>query len=213
VAQETNIHWTPTTIPLILSQAQHTTPHLALATSSSNEETANWYKPGSTFVLAMNQWTSWIIARGADTPLGQWSYLELVGKLSKHQVIILAYQVCHQKFDMASDMALLQQIASRIANPNPRKIFLTDLINHIKQWRAMQKEVLLCMDTNNSIDDPKAKISQLFLETDLTDLHHHHYPSLKKPNRSNGQQPTHSQHPTLCMDVPLQWSAYHQRQP
>jgi len=69
-AQETNIHWTPATTPMILSQAKHTTPHVAMSTSTSTKETDNWYKPGGTLVLALNQCTSQIIARGADTPLG-----------------------------------------------------------------------------------------------------------------------------------------------
>ncbi len=184
-AQETNIHWTPATTPMILSQAKRTTPHVAMSTSTSTEETDNWYKPGGTLVLALNQCTSRIIARGADTPLGRWSYLEFVGKANKRLIIVSAYQVCNQKFDTISDTASAQQIhilqSTGIANPNPRKIFLTDLIEQINKWRNTNKEVLLCMDTNDHVDDPKAKISRLFSETDLTDLHHHRYPSNKKP--------------------------------
>jgi len=37
------------------------------------------------------------------------------------------------------------------------------------------------MDTNDPIDDPKAEISHLFQETDLTDLHHHKYLGHHKP--------------------------------
>jgi len=37
------------------------------------------------------------------------------------------------------------------------------------------------MDINKAVDDPKADISRLFTETDLMDLHYHHYPSLCKP--------------------------------
>jgi len=61
-AQETNINWNPATTPLILSQARRVTPHIAMATSTSIEETENWYKPGGTLVMAMNHCTSQIIA-------------------------------------------------------------------------------------------------------------------------------------------------------
>jgi len=109
----------------------------------------------------------------------------MLGKTGKHLVIVSAYQVCHQKFDAVSEMASAQQIrilqATGITKPNPRTIFLTDLIAQINEWKNVQKEVLLCMDSNDQVDNPRAKMSCLFLETDLTDLHHHHYPSLKKP--------------------------------
>jgi len=184
-AQETNINWNKATTPLILAHARRTTPHVAIITSTSSEPTENWYKPGGTMVLALNHSTSRLIERGTDNPLGRWSYLEFVGKSNKRVIIFSAYQVCHQKFDAAADTASAQQIrilqATGIVNPNPRQIFLTDLIAQVQSWRAQDKEILLCMDTNNNVDDPKAKISRIFSETDLSDLHYHRYPTLKKP--------------------------------
>jgi len=108
-----------------------------------------------------------------------------MGKNGKCLIIASAYQVCHQKFDMASDTASAQQTcilqATGTRDPNQRKIFLYDLIAQINNWQVQNKEVLLCTDTNDNVDDPKAKIACLFAETDLVDLHHHRYPSLKKP--------------------------------
>jgi len=37
------------------------------------------------------------------------------------------------------------------------------------------------MDANKNVDDPKADISHLFQETDMTDLHYHRYPGTPKP--------------------------------
>jgi len=81
-AQEPNIHWTPLTTQQILSQARRNTPQIAIATSTSTEEAPDWYKPGGMFILAMNQWTSRIVSRGSDCPLGRWSYLKLMGKMA-----------------------------------------------------------------------------------------------------------------------------------
>ena len=107
-----------------------------MTTSTSSEQTENWYKPGGTMVLALNHSTSRLIERGTDNPLGRWSYLEFVGKSNKRVIIISAYQVCHQKFDATADTASAQQIrilqATGIANPNPRQIFLTDLIAQVQ---------------------------------------------------------------------------------
>jgi len=183
-AQETNINWNKATTPAIIAQARHTTPHVALATSTSSEQTENWYKPGGTMVLALNHCTSRIIDRGTDSPLGRWSHLKFVGKMNKRVIIVSAYQVCNQKFDATSDTVSAQQIrilqANGTTSPNPRQIFLMDLITQINNWRSMHKEILLCMAINNNVDDPKAKISRLFSETDLSDLHYHRY-SQKKP--------------------------------
>jgi len=37
------------------------------------------------------------------------------------------------------------------------------------------------MDANKNVDDPGSKIMRLFAETNLTDLHYHHYPTTAKP--------------------------------
>jgi len=109
-AQERNTHWNPNMTQLICSQVQRNTLHLSLTTSTSTEESSDWNKVGGTFFLALNKWMSWILEKDADNPLGQWSYIELVGKHGKCLVIVSAYQVCHQKFDMALDTVLAQQI-------------------------------------------------------------------------------------------------------
>jgi len=111
------------------------------------------------------------------------------GENGKRLIIVSAYQVCHQKFDAASDTASAQQIRFLQANgtrdPKPRKTFLYNLIAQINNWQVQNKEVLLCVDTNDNVDDPKAKIAHLFAETDLVDLHHHRYPSLKSQAHIN----------------------------
>jgi len=56
-----------------------------------------------------------------------------------------------------------------------------DIILQIQKWRSEHKEVLLCMDANENVSDPKARLARLFSETDLIDLHYHCYPSVKKP--------------------------------
>jgi len=193
-AQETNIDWTPETTQLIQSQVRRNTPYFSLTTSCSTEKSSNWHKLGGTLLLALDHWTSHITTCSTDTPLGRWSYLEFVGKSGKRLIIVSAYQTCHQKFDTASDTVSAQQIhilqANGIANPNPQKIFLDDLIYQIKQWRQTNKEVLVCMDANENVDDAKANISRLYVETDLTDLHHHRYPSLRKPaTHQRGSKP------------------------
>jgi len=68
-----------------------------------------------------------------------------------------------------------------VPNPKPHTVFLNDLIHQINLWRHQQKEVILCMDANKDVDDPRSAIQRIFNETDLVDLHHHRYPSYSKP--------------------------------
>jgi len=183
--QETNNHWDTDATHQLYTQCRKTAPQIALSTSSSNDSTTPGYQPGGTVTLAMDPWTSRIIKRGNDPSLGRWSYLEFMGKSNKRLIVVSGYRVCNQKFDAASNTATAQQIrllqAQGIQNPKPRRIFIDDLIAQINKWRNEHKEVLICMDANESIDDPKADISRLFTATDLVDLHHHRYPSIRKP--------------------------------
>jgi len=111
--------------------------------------------------------------------------MEFIGKQDKQVIVVSGYRVCNQKFDAASNTTTAQQIRllqqNGHAHPNPRNEFITDLIHQINHWHRDGKEVILCIDANEPIDDPKSEISRLFTETDLVDLHHHRYPSLRKP--------------------------------
>jgi len=52
------------------------------------------------------------------------------------------------------------------------------------------KEVLIGMDANENINGPNSKIARVFDETDLIDLHHHHYPTKAKPaTQQRGSKP------------------------
>jgi len=206
-AQETNIHWDTLTNYQIYQQCKSMTSQLKLTMASSQEPAADWYKPGGSLLLTLNPWTSRIINHGSDTILGRWTYQEFLGRNNKHVVVISGYRVCNQKFDAASNTVTAQQIrllqAQGSINPKPRKQFLRDIITQIQQWRQADKEVILCIDANEPVDDPCSEVSSLFTETDLVDLHHHLHPGLRKP-------PTHqrgSQAIDLIAGSPLVASA------
>jgi len=183
--QETNNHWDTAATHQLYTQCRKIASQIAISTSSSNDSTTPGYQPGGTVTLAMDPWTSRIVARGNDPSLGRWSYLEFMGKSNKRLIVVSGYRVCNQKFDAASNMVTAQQIrllqAQGIQKPKPCQIFIDDIIAQINKWRNEHKEVLICMDVNESIDDPKADILRLFTATDLVDLHHHRYPSICKP--------------------------------
>jgi len=184
-AQETNVHWNEETSLHLCSQCQTATTQFRLATSTSTEKANDWFKSGGTLMMTLNQWTGCIISSRLDPVLGCWSYLEFIGKNDKYLVILSGYCVCNQQFDAASQTVMAQQIrllqARGIPNPKPRTIFINDLIQLILQWQHTGQEVIICINANDLVDDPKSEMSCLFQETYLTDLHQHKYPSNPKP--------------------------------
>jgi len=99
--------------------------------------------------------------------------------------VLSSYRVCHQQFDAGTQTVTAQQIrllqAKGITNPKPRTAFLDDLIQQIKTWQCDNKEIIICMDANDPLDDPRADISRLFHEMDVINLHYHKYPGARKP--------------------------------
>jgi len=184
-AQETNVHWNEDTTHLLQTQCRSVAPQIQFATSTSAKKTKEWYKPGGTIIMALNQWTSRVVKKAHDPYLGRWSYLEFIGKQDKRLIVMSCYRVCNQQFDVASQTVTAQQIrllqARGIQNPKPQKTFLDDLIQQIKNWRRENKEIIICMDANDPIDDLKADIARLFREIDVIDLHYHQHPGARKP--------------------------------
>ncbi len=143
-AQETNVHWNEDTTHLLQTQCQSVAPQIQITTSTSAEKTTEWYKPGGTITMAMNNWTSRVVTKGHDTYLGRWSYLEFVGKQDKRLIVMSSYCVCNQQFDAASQTVTAQQIrllqARGIQRPKPRKTFLDDLIEQINLGEGITKK-------------------------------------------------------------------------
>jgi len=153
-----------------------------IATSSSKEKSTPRYQPGGTLTLALGKWASRVIARGRDELLGCWSYLEIMGQQGKHIMLLSAYRVCTQQFDTTANTVTAQQTRllqqQGIKTPNPKKQFVTDLIALIKTWIHAGKDILLGMDANEDVDNPRSHITWLFTETGLIDLHNHRHPTL-----------------------------------
>jgi len=156
-AQETNIHWDTLTNYQIYQQCKQMAQQIRLTMASSQEPSSEWYKPGGTLLLTLAPWTSRVVQQGSNPLLGRWTYQEFLGKNDRRVIVVSGYRVCHQKFDAASNTVSAQQIrllqAHGIPQPNPRKLFLHDIITQIQQWRAAHKEVILCLDANELIDD------------------------------------------------------------
>jgi len=74
---------------------------------------------------------------------------------------------------------LLQQ--QGIPSPKPWKQFIQSIIHQINQWCQQVKEVVLAIDANENLDDPKSDINSIFGATENVDLHHYWYTANHKP--------------------------------
>jgi len=207
-AQETNVHWNEDSLNSLVTQCRCSSPQIKIAMATSTEKSKEWYKPGGTHLLTLNKWTSRVMNYGMDTPLGQWSYLEFIGKNAQWLIIVSGYRVCPQPFDTALQTTTAQQIrllqAQGVVNPKLRTLFISEIICKIKTWRQAHYDILLCMDANENTDNPKAKISRLFQETDFLDLHHHRYPGHCKPaTQQQGCHPIDIMVGSLCVTEAL----------
>ena len=107
-----------------------------LTVGSSPLEAQNFYKPGGTMVLALDNIVSTITAAGNDK-LDRWSYQTVRGKNEKTITIISVYQVgknSHRKLGTstagAQQFTLLRQ--EDATNIDPRHHFQKYLTNMIK---------------------------------------------------------------------------------
>jgi len=162
-AQETNVNWNVDSMYQLVTQCRQTSPQIKIATSTSAEKSSEWHKPGGTLLMAINQWTSRVTKYGNDAYLGRWTYMEFIGKNDKRLIVISGYHVCNQQFDAVSNTMTAQQIrllqARGIARPKPRKVFLDDIIQQIQTWRNTHHKIILCMDANKNIDDPRSDVA------------------------------------------------------
>ena len=104
--------------------------------------------------------------------------MEMVGRRDRRLIFLNGYRVGrNQRYSVGSITAYCQQyrILQRAghANPNPRELFIDDLITLIKDWSAAGCEILLCLDANEESDQLSLEqgLGRLISTTGLIDLH------------------------------------------
>jgi len=188
--QEPNVNWNPMMITQIQRIFQQKFGKAKIATSSSMQTTLSDYQPGGTATISIGPCTSRLITTYEDPQgLGRWSAIALRGKSNKTLLFLSAYRVCNQVLTLRSQKAYTQQHTQLIQNghinPDPRAIFIDDLITQIQQWQQQHYKILICMDANENMAclSPTNGIGWLLHETGLIDLHKYQQPC--RPNTTN----------------------------
>ena len=147
--------------------------------SSSIAPVLTFTKPGGNMVGI----TGSLVGRIRDTitdPYGRWCGYSLIGRDNKEILILTAYNVSQVVNAKVGDDTLFnQQIAlyklNNIREPNPKKIFIADLVEVVKTARAADKDIILTGDFNELVGDDPNQMAKVLQAGSLTDVHGHQH--------------------------------------
>ena len=147
--------------------------------SSSVAPVLTFTKPGGNMVGI----TGSLVGRVRDTitdPFGRWCGHTLLGRDNKEILILTAYNVSQVVNAKVGDDTLFnQQIAlyklQNIRDPDPRKLFIVDLVRLVRQAREEDKDIILTGDFNELVGDDPSKMARVLEAGCLTDAHGHQH--------------------------------------
>jgi hypothetical protein len=170
---ETNIDWTYRDIKWDCTQiVRKAWKHAKMSVSSSTEVFETPYQPGGTATIVGGAWAGRATTAN-DSELGRWSEIRLEGKANKAVSIITAYGVIEkntsgEKTVYAQQRKILER--QGIHNPEPRSAMFKDLGARIKTLIGQGEEIILLIDTNDSLSDPRSKFTGWTNENKLVDI-------------------------------------------
>jgi hypothetical protein len=136
------------------------------------------FQSGGTLTLTTNNLVPMALGETHNdlSVLGRWSSITLRGKEEDHILTIFtAYRVCKgniQSSPVGSSFSreYVHHKQNGHPNPQPRKIFLTDITSTIQNLQTKGHAILLMLDSNRTLKDDD-NLQQLLLNCDLSDLH------------------------------------------
>jgi len=195
--QEPNTNWHPNLTSQVQAILQKASSQSKISTSSSLNNNGNKYQPGGTMTTVLGIWTLRVWEASQDASgLRRWSQLTLAGRNGRRIIIITRYRVCNQQLRLGSNTAYVQQhrllIAKGYCNPDPRDIFIEDLILHIHSLQNPDTEIIVALDANKDTSNlhPTKDLGKLLSQTGLIDLHHHRHTNTTTPPMYNRGQHT-----------------------
>jgi len=187
--QETSINWTNALQIQVCKVIQQSHKWTLISTLSSNKPSGSkHHQLGGTAVIVTGSHTVLILSQGQDpSGMGQWSYVELLGKNQCKIIIASVYCICPQMATIGSHTIYTQQyhilLWKGVSQPEPCHQTLVDLVSQVQEWTESDQEVLICMDLNESTSDtnPDQGIGYLLSHMSLLDLHKHQHPNWPTP--------------------------------
>ena len=160
--------------------------------SSSVSPVLTFTKPGGNMVGI----TGSLVGRVRDTitdHYGRWCGYSLIGKDNKEILILTAYNVSQVVNAKVGDDTLFnQQIAlyklNNIREPDPKKLFIADLVEVVKQAKEEDKDIILTGDFNELVGDDPTQMARVLQAGCLTDVHGHQHGEVNIPTYTRGHK-------------------------
>lgn len=152
-----------------------------LFTGNNKYESEQLTLPGGVAQVVRGDWTGRIVKYIHDfRRMDRWCRTKIRLKHDRHLYVICAYRVCEQSLSQIGvETAYGQQhypmTLDNIQNTNPRKLFIDDLKQAIKQWQTNTDEVLIVLDANKQIGKSSHGLTSLMRDCKLVDLFHQHH--------------------------------------
>jgi hypothetical protein len=148
-------------------------PRVVFASSSSDRRQKGLYQPGGTLSFVTSPWASRSSSGTDPRGLGRWSTVTILGRSNKKVTVITAYRVDGTRTTKGPFTAYSQQLylleEKDSANTDPITNFYSDLQELILQLKRDKHEIIILMDANACLADPKNKFSQWVTELKLID--------------------------------------------
>ena len=147
--------------------------------SSSAAPVLTFTKPGGNLVGV----TGSLVGRVRETitdPYGRWCGVSMLGRDNREIMVITAYNVSQfVNAKVGDDTLFNQQIAlyklKNIREPDPKKIFITDLVDLVKRARREDKDIILTGDFNELVGNDLDAMVKVLAAGNLTDAHRHQH--------------------------------------
>ena len=175
---ETNTHWKYGDIQQTTKKSwQKYFNQTKLAMSSSNIHFDSPYQPGGTMMVVGSPWASRTRVNTDPSGLGRWTEAEITGKDNTIISIITVYAVGKNKIGTCGPHTNYFQ-QWNILNANntsttidPRDNLFVDLNKLIVQKQHNNKEVIVLIDANDTLQNPNSKLTKWTKDTNLMDIH------------------------------------------
>ena len=156
---------------------------VVLQIDAGNMSTENVYLPGGTAMIVTGNAVGRIEPNGTQgDPMGRWSFIHLRRKNQKPVTVYTVYQVCLQPTNAIGHTAWHQQRLTlnmqNRTNTHPRQAFIEDLTHSVRTFQALNHDIIIGGDFNETTDKHNSGMLKLMTSTNLIDPFLHMNPFL-----------------------------------
>ena len=120
-----------------------------------NKET---FQPGGTISLCKDDLTSRIYRSGADDLLGRWTWVSYRGSNGMISTVVTGYRPCRNMAGCNTNYIQHKRVLTALEIPTcPRKQWLEDIADFIKQRQQQQEQIIVMADFNEDVQSNQMK--------------------------------------------------------